>query len=128
LREIDSELQQQLLSKDKGFTFVEFARWDMVRSIQENFSVAVLNRSFLIYIYCPLSICMQRNEARKGTQTTVDQHKVPVDRLLERYRNDDHDVLEQLRVPYIVIDNHLDGTKHLELEARKIAEALGVKK
>ncbi|MFZ3345299.1 hypothetical protein, partial [Mycobacterium sp.] len=59
------------------------------------------------------------------TQTTVDPHEVPPDRL-ERYREDDHDVLDQLGVPYIVIDNHLDGTEHLDLEAEQIVRALGV--
>jgi tRNA uridine 5-carbamoylmethylation protein Kti12 len=123
LREINAQLRKT--PKSAGFVFVEFARWDMVRSIDENFSEDVLNRSFLIYIHCPLSICMRRNAARsKGTQTSVDPHEVPPDRL-ERYREDDHDVLDQLRVPYIVIDNHLDGTEYLDLEAEDIARVLG---
>jgi len=124
LREINAELRKT--PEDGGFVFVEFARWDMVRSIEENFSEGVLDRSFLTYMYCPMSICIQRNAARsKGTQTTGDTHEVPPDRL-SRYREDDHDVLDQLRVPYIVIDNHLDGTTHLDLEANKILRALGV--
>ena len=55
----------------------------------------------------------------------MDPHEVPPDRL-ERYREDDHDVLDQLRVPYIVIDNHLIRTEHLDLEAEQIVRALGV--
>jgi adenylate kinase family enzyme len=124
LRDINAELQE--VPEDAGFVFVEFARWDMVRSIEENFSQDVLDRSFLTYVYCPMSICIRRNAARSaGTQTTADPHEVPPDRL-DRYREDDHDVLDQLRVPYTVIDNHLDGTTHLDLEAEKILRALGV--
>jgi len=124
LREINAELLKT--PKNAGFVFVEFARWDMVRSIEENFSRNVLNRSFLIYMRCPLSICIRRNAARsKGTQTTVDLHEVPPDRL-ERYREDDHDVLGRLRVPHIVIDNQLDGPNHLDLEAEKLLRVLGV--
>jgi tRNA uridine 5-carbamoylmethylation protein Kti12 len=124
LRDINAELRET--PKNAGFVFVEFARWDMVRSIEENFSDDVLDRSFLTYMYCPMSICIRRNAARsKATHTTVHPHEVPPDRL-NRYREDDHDVLDQLRVPYIVIDNHLDDTKHLDLEAEKILRVLGV--
>lgn len=125
LRQVDSELRA--LSQEAGFVFVELARWDMVRSIEDNFSKDVLDRAFLIYVYCPLSICIERNRRRSaGGQTNIDNHEVPIDRLTLRYCDDDHDLLNRLNVPYILIDNHLDGTEHLGFEAQKIVQALGV--
>jgi hypothetical protein len=125
LKSVDSELRQ--VPKNGDFVFVEFARPDIVRSIEDNFSKAVLDRSFLIYVYCPLSICIARNQRRtRGAHTSVDQHEVPLDRWTERYREDDHDHLDRLGVPYIIIDNHLKGSVHLRLECEKIVRALGL--
>jgi adenylate kinase family enzyme len=126
LTKIDAELRE--LPSDAGFVFVELARWDMVRSIEDNFSPSVLARSFLIYVYCPLTICLARNKNRSlGGQSSVDRHEVPLERLLLGYVEDDHDLLERLGVPYVLIDNHLNGTAHLELEAEKVVRALRVR-
>lgn len=123
LRCIDSEL----LSHRDEVVFVEFSRPDIVRSIKENFSESVRKEAFLVYVYCPLGICLRRNRLRAQTASKddPDAHEVPETRMRDRYSSDDHDRLDELGIPFVVVDNHLDNTSHLDMEAEKVLHVLG---
>lgn len=125
LRRIDEELRNQPANAGE-FVFVEFARSDMVRSIDENFSTAIRDQTFLIYVHCPIRICLERNRKRAtATARGKDDHEVPEQRMIQRYGIDDLDRLHELGIPYVVIDNHLNTKDHLDLEIDKCLRVLG---
>ena len=102
--------------------FVEFARPDMVRSIGACFSDEVKRSSLLLYIFCPFDICWARNVRRHEAAVAAggDDHLVSREEMEATYLKDDHDALHQLGIPFVVVDNHLDGTDLLEFEVGKV--------
>ncbi len=106
--------------------FIEFARPDMVRSIRSCFSEEVRQSSLLLYIFCPFAICWERNVRRHEAAVAAggDDHLVSREEMEATYRTDDHDDLHTLGIPFVVVDNHLDGTAQLEFEIGKIMAVL----
>lgn len=113
-------------TREDKVIFVEFARPDMVRSIQENFDETIRNHSLVIYIYCPFDICWERNLRRHEAAVAAgsDDHLVSREEMESTYLKDDHDMLHKLGIPYLVVDNHLDGTDFLDFEIDKIMKAI----
>jgi hypothetical protein len=92
-------------------TFVEFARPDMVRSIAENFDAEVRSSSLLLYIFCPFDICWERNLRRheEALEAGGDDHLVSREEMERSYLEDDHGRLHRLGIPFLLVDNHIDG-------------------
>lgn len=106
--------------------FVEFARPDMVRSIRTCFSDEVKRSSLLLYIFCPFDICWERNVRRHEAAVAAggDDHLVSREEMEKTYLHDDHDALHQLGIPFVVIDNHLEGSELHALEVDKVITML----
>jgi adenylate kinase family enzyme len=123
LKRMDRQLVE--LRRPGRVIFVEFSR-DSYSHALRNFSREVLERSFLLYIYCPFELCLQRNERRfKGGAEDLDDHIVPRDMMERYYRRDDFEELllaseEELRraapAPLAVIRNDVDDMRALERE------------
>lgn len=120
LRMVNEDIQKER-RKDK-VVFVEFARPDMVRSIGTCFGEEIRKSSLLLYIFCPFEICWQRNVRRHEAALAAgtDDHLVSREEMESTYAHDDHDDLFKLGIPFVVIDNHLDGTDLLDYEIDKI--------
>lgn len=124
LRRVDSDLRE--MRRERKVIFVEFARPDMVRSIRENFSEEILRSSFLLYIFCPFDICWERNVRRHEAALAAgtDDHLVSREEMESTYASDDHSELHRLGLPFLVVDNHLDGTELLGYEIEKVMAML----
>lgn len=84
--------------------FIEFARGEN-RPALDNFSDDVLDRSVIVYIYCPFDEAWRRNLARYEEQGT-DDHMVSREEMEETYGDDDHEaLLADPPVPAVRIDN-----------------------
>jgi hypothetical protein len=106
--------------------FLEFARPDMVRSIAENFDAEVRRSSLLLYIFCPVDICWERNRRRHEAAVAegTDDHLVSREEMEKTYLHDDHDRLHTLGVPFLLIDNHVDGSALLDYAVQEIVAVL----
>jgi adenylate kinase family enzyme len=134
LKEINRKLKG--LEKPGRIVFVEFARSGYGKAL-ENFDRSVLDRSLIVYIYCPFDICVERNVKRfKERPKSLDEHIVPRDLMEKYYRYDDYEELflkseeelkKQAPAPIIVIKNDVEGLKKLREEAEKVIAKLGPK-
>ena len=106
--------------------FLEFARPDMVRSIAENFDPDVRSSSVLLYIFCPFEICWERNVRRHEAAVAagIDDHLVSREEMEKTYLKDDHDQLHRLGVPFLVVDNHLEGSVFLDYAIQEVLALL----
>lgn len=131
LEEINRRLKG--LRKPDRVIFVEFARRSYVDAL-EKFDREVLDRSLVIYIYCPFELCLKRNKERfeRGGKT-VDEHIVPEDKMKEYYLHDDYEELflrseEELqkRAPaqIVVVRNDGEGLESLKQELEKVVRAV----
>jgi hypothetical protein len=113
--------------------FVEFSRSGYSQALK-NFDLDVLNRTLIVYIYCPYEVCLDRNIRRfKEGATNLDEHIVPRDLMDKYYRYDDYEELflkseEELKkkapAPVIVIRNDTEGLDKLKREVEKVLVAL----
>jgi adenylate kinase family enzyme len=113
--------------------FVEFSRSGYAQAFR-NFDREVLDRSLLVYIYCPYEVCLERNIRRfKEGARNLDEHIVPRDLMEKYYRYDDYEELflkseDELKkrapAPIVVIRNDVEGLERLKREAEKIVSAL----
>jgi len=106
--------------------FIEFARPDMVRSIEENFGAEVRRASLLLYIFCPFDICWERNVRRHQAALAkgIDDHLVSREEMERTYLKDDHDRLHRLGMPFLIVDNHLEGDAFLRYAIDEIVAIL----
>jgi hypothetical protein len=106
--------------------FLEFARPDMVRSIEESFGPEVRSTSLLLYVFCPFDICWERNVRRHQAALAkgLDDHLVSREEMERTYLRDDHDCLHRLGMPFLVVDNHLEGERFLDYAIEEIVAIL----
>jgi hypothetical protein len=106
--------------------FVEFARPDMVRSIAAGFDDEVRASSLLLYIFCPVEICWERNVRRHAAavEAGIDDHLVSREEMERTYKKDDHDQLHRLGIPFLVVDNHLEGGAFLGYAIEEVVALL----
>jgi hypothetical protein len=106
--------------------FVEFARPDMVRSIASNFDDTLRASSLLLYIFCPFDICWERNLKRHQAALAagIDDHLVSREEMERTYLNDDHARLHTLGLPFLVVDNHIDGDGVLDYAIQEVVALL----
>ena len=106
--------------------FLEFARPDMVRSISANFDADVLCLSLLLYIFCPFDICWERNVRRHEAALAagLDDHLVSREEMERTYLEDDHHLLHRLGLPFLLVDNHLEGEGYLQYAVEEIVAVL----
>jgi dephospho-CoA kinase len=113
--------------------FVEFSRSGYSQALK-NFDRDVLNRTLIVYIYCPYEVCLDRNIRRfKEGATNLDEHIVPRDLMDKYYRYDDYEgfflksedeLKKNVPAQVIVIRNDTEGLEKLEFEVEKIVDAL----
>jgi len=121
------------LRKPGRLIFIEFSRSGYARALK-NFDREVLDRSLIVYIYCPYEICLERNIRRfKEGAKNLDEHIVPRDLMEKYYRYDDYEELflkseDELKkrapAPVIVIRNDTEGLEKLKREVEKVVLAL----
>lgn len=106
--------------------FIEFARPDMVRSIAQNFTPEVRSSSLLLYIFCPFDICWERNVKRHQAALAAgtDDHLVSREEMERTYLHDDHDRLHSLGIPFLIVDNHLEGEGYLDFAIQEVVALL----
>ncbi len=106
--------------------FLEFARPDMVRSVSDNFGPDVLSTSLLLYIFCPFDICWERNVRRHEAALAagIDDHLVSREEMERTYLEDDHHRLHRLGLPFLLVDNHLEGEGFLQYAIEEVVALL----
>ncbi len=106
--------------------FIEFARPEMVPAIERNFSPEIRASSLLLYIFCPFDICWERNLRRHRSAAAAghDDHLVSREEMERTYLHDDHDRLHQLGIPFLVVDNHLEGDGFLDYGVQEVVALL----
>ncbi|MFN4133780.1 MAG: hypothetical protein ACK4GQ_05380, partial [Candidatus Hadarchaeales archaeon] len=128
LKEIDMELRKN--PNEEKVIFVEFARSNYSSALK-NFSRGVLDRSLLLYIYCPYDLCVGRNVRRFKEGKTIDDHIAPSDIMEKYYRQDEYEELflkseEDLKkiapARLAVVRNDRDDLSKLESELEKVIE------
>ena len=127
LKQINQQLKK--LRKPNRLIFIEFSR-DRYAQALENFDREVLDRSLIIYVYCPFELCLERNKRRfKEKKVAVDDHIVPTDLMRKYYRYDDYeelllkseDVLQkQAPTQLAVVKNDLEGLNKLKRELENV--------
>ena len=126
--EVLRRVNQQVLSqRGPGKAIcVEFARPDMVRSIAEGFDDEVRASSLLLYIFCPFEICWQRNVRRHqaAVDSGIDDHLVSREEMERTFMKDDHDQLHRLGMPFLIVDNHLEGDGFLRYAIDEVVALL----
>lgn len=106
--------------------FLELARPDMVRSVSANFDAEVLATSLLLYIFCPFDICWERNVRRHQAALAagLDDHLVSREEMERTYLEDDHHRLHTLGLPFLLVDNHLEGDGFLQYAIEEVVALL----
>lgn len=124
LRRVNDEVLSE--RRPRRAIFVEFARPDMVRSIEKNFTPEVRASSLLLYIFCPFDICWERNVKRHkaALEAGTDDHLVSREEMERTYLNDDHARLHQLGIPFLIVDNHLEGEGFLDFAIQEVVALL----
>lgn len=134
-KEINRKLKE--LEQPGRVTFVEFAR-ARYASAFKNFDRGVLDRSLILYIYCPFDICMERNvrRFREARGNDIDGHIAPTDIMEHYYKYDDYEELylkseaelkRQAPAPLVVVRNDVEGLERLKRELKKVTEALKIR-
>jgi len=131
LKEMNRRIK--LLRRPGGLIFVEFSRSGYAQALK-NFDREVLDRSLIVYIYCPYEVCLERNIRRfKEGARNLDEHIVPRDLMDKYYRYDDYEELflkseDELKkkapAPMVVIRNDAEGLEKLKREVEKVVPAL----
>lgn len=131
LKEMNRRIKE--LRKPGKLIFLEFSRSGYAQALK-NFDREVLDRSLIVYIYCPYDVCLERNIRRfKEGAKDLDEHIVPRDLMEEYYRYDDYEELflksedelrKQAPAPIVVVKNDAEGLEGLEKELGKVAAAL----
>jgi adenylylsulfate kinase-like enzyme len=124
LRRVNADVMQE--RRQSRAIFIEFARPDMVRSISSNFDAQLRASSLLLYIFCPFDICWERNVKRHEAALAagIDDHLVSREEMERTYLNDDHARLHTLGMPFLVVDNHIDGDGVLEYAIQEVVALL----
>ena len=134
LKEMNTKLKA--LQKAGRVIFVEFAR-DKYANALKNFDRGVLDRSLLLYIYCPFDLCVARNVRRfkEAKGKSVDDHIAPSDIMEKYYRHDDYEELflksetelkQQAPAPLVVVRNDVGGLERLKLELEKVVKVFKI--
>ena len=134
LKEMNRKIK--LLRKPDKLIFVEFSRSGYAQALK-NFDREVLDRSLILYIYCPYEVCLERNIRRfKEGAKDLDEHIVPRDLMEKYYRYDDYEALflrsedelrKQAPAPIAVVKNDAEGLERLGEELGKVMAALKAK-
>lgn len=122
------------LRKPGRMIFVEFARNNYTNALR-NFDRDVLDRSLIVYIYCPFRVCCERNVQRfeEAGSRGFDEHIVPGDQMEKYYRHEDYEELylrseDELRkrapAPIVVVRNDVESLERLKQELEKVIAAL----
>ena len=124
LRRVNADVRQE--RRTGRAIFVEFARPDMVRSIASNFDASLRGSSLLLYIFCPFDICWERNLKRHQAELDagIDDHLVSREEMERTYLNDDHARLHTLGMPFLVVDNHIEGDGILDYAIQEVVALL----
>lgn len=124
LRRVNANVRSE--RRPRRAIFVEFSRPDMVRSIAQNFDAEVRASSLLLYIFCPFDICWERNVRRHQAALAAgtDDHLVSREEMERTYLNDDHSRLHQLGIPFLVVDNHIEGDGFLDFAIQEVVALL----
>lgn len=128
LKEINRKLKE--LEQPGRVTFVEFARARYADALK-NFDRKVLNRSLILYIYCPFDVCVERNvrRFREARGKDIDEHIAPTDIMERYYKYDDYEELflksedelkKQAPAPLVVVHNAAEGLEGLKQELEKV--------
>ena len=131
LKEMNRRIK--VLRKPGKLIFLEFSRSGYTQALK-NFDRDVLDRSLIVYVYCPYEVCLERNIRRfKEGAKDLDEHIVPRDLMEKYYRYDDYeelflkseDDLKKLApAPIVVIRNDIEGLGKLGREIEKAIIAL----
>lgn len=132
LKEVSHRLKG--LQKQGRMVFVEFARNNYANALR-NFDREVLDRSLIVYIYCPFEVCCERNVRRfkEAGPKGLDEHIVPRDQMEKYYRHEDYEELylrseDELRkrspAPTVVVRNDMESLERLKQELEKVIAAL----
>ncbi len=132
LKEINRKLKE--LEQPGRVTFVEFARARYANALK-NFDREVLERSLILYIYCPFDICVERNvrRFREARGKDIDDHIAPTDIMERYYKYDDYEELyrgseaelkKRAPTPIVVVRNDAEGLGRLEREIEKVVTFL----
>jgi tRNA uridine 5-carbamoylmethylation protein Kti12 len=132
LKKINTELKHE--TTPGKITFVEFAR-DRYLDAMKKFDREVLDRSLILYVYCPFDICMARNIRRfeEAGEKTPDEHIAPSDIMERYYKHDDYEELflkseEELKrrgpAPLVVVRNDTEDLERLKRELEKVVEVM----
>jgi len=132
LKEINRKLKG--LEQPGRVTFVEFARARYADALK-NFDRKVLDRSLILYIYCPFDVCIERNvrRFREARGEDIDEHIAPTDIMERYYKYDDYEELylkseaelkRRAPAPLVVVRNDIEGLERLKRELKKVTEAL----
>ncbi len=124
LKEVNRRLKE--LRKPGRIIFAEFSRNNYTRALGY-FDREVLDRSLLVYIYCPYEVCYDRivRGFKSGHPEDLDAHMVPTDLMETYYRRDDYEELflkseeelkEQAPAPIVVVKNDAEGLQRLRGE------------
>jgi adenylate kinase family enzyme len=134
LKEMNHRIKE--LRKPGKLIFLEFSRRSYAQALK-NFDREVLDRSLIMYIYCPYEVCLERNIRRfKEGAKDLDEHIVPRDLMEEYYRYDDYEELflksedelrKQAPASIAVVKNDAEGLERLEEELEKVMTALKAK-
>lgn len=131
LKRINQNIRE--IQKPKKLIFIEFSRNNYDHAL-ENFDQEILNQSLIIYIYCPLEVCIKRNIHRfKEGRETTDNHIVPSDMMKKYYVEDDYenlflepeeDLKKQTPARVIVVKNDVEGLDRLKEELGKVIDVI----
>lgn len=135
LKEINRKLKEP--EQPGRVTFVEFARARYADALK-NFDRKVLNRSLILYIYCPFDVCVERNvrRFREARGKDIDEHIVPTDIMERYYKYDDYEELylksevelkRRAPAPLVVVRSDVGGLERLKRELKKVTEALKIR-
>jgi hypothetical protein len=124
LRRVNADVRKE--RRARRAIFIEFARPDMVRSIEANFDDEVRGSSLLLYIFCPFDICWERNVRRHQAALAagIDDHLVSREEMERTYLNDDHAHLHSLGIPFLIVDNHIEGDGFLDYAMQEVVALL----
>ena len=136
LKEVNRRLKE--LRKPGRIIFAEFSRNNYTRALGY-FDREVLDRSLLVYIYCPYEVCYDRivRRFKSGHPEDLDAHMVPTDLMETYYRRDDYEELflkseeelkEQAPAPIVVVKNDAEGLQRLRGELDRVMASLREKR
>ncbi len=132
LKEMNEKLKR--MAAPGKIIFVEFAR-DRYSNAMKNFGRDVLERSLILYIYCPFEVCVERNVKRfkESGGKSVDDHIAPTDIMEKYYKYEDYEefflksepeLKKKAPADVIVVRNERGGIENLNRELEKVLKAI----